>query len=60
MTAYGILGGIPYYLATFDAAATLERNIIDTLLARRGKLADEPSYLLASGSAATNRVTGPA
>lgn len=55
VTAYGILGGIPYYLETFDAAASLERNIIDALLARRGKLADEPNYLLASEVPGTPR-----
>jgi AAA+ ATPase superfamily predicted ATPase len=55
VTAYGILGGVPYYLETFDAAVSLERNIIDTLLARRGKLADEPSYLMASEMPGTPR-----
>jgi uncharacterized protein len=55
VTAYGILGGIPYYLETFDPTASLERNIIDTLLARRGKLADEPSYILASETSSAPR-----
>lgn len=55
VTAYGILGGIPYYLETFDPTASLERNIIDTLLARRGKLTDEPSYLLTSEVPSTPR-----
>jgi uncharacterized protein len=48
LTAYGILGGIPYYLESFDPDAPLERNIINVLLARHGKLAEEPAYLLAS------------
>lgn len=48
VTAFGILGGIPYYLESFDPDAPLERNIIDVLLARHGKLAEEPAYLMAS------------
>ena len=48
LTAYGILGGVPYYLESFDPDASLQRNIIDVLLARHGKLAEEPAYLLAS------------
>jgi AAA+ ATPase superfamily predicted ATPase len=48
VTAYGILGGIPYYLETFDPGVSLERNVIDQVLARRGKLTDEPIRLLAA------------
>jgi AAA+ ATPase superfamily predicted ATPase len=48
LTAYGILGGIPYYLETFDPSVSLERNVIDQVLARRGKLTDEPMRLLAA------------
>jgi AAA+ ATPase superfamily predicted ATPase len=55
VTAYGILGGIPYYLETFDPDATLERNIIDALLARRSKLADEPNNILLAETASAPR-----
>lgn len=48
VTAYGILGGIPYYLETFDPSISLERNVIDQVLGRRGKLTDEPMRLLAA------------
>jgi uncharacterized protein len=48
VAAYGILGGIPYYLETFDPNVSLKRNVIDQVLARRGKLTDEPMRLLAA------------
>jgi AAA+ ATPase superfamily predicted ATPase len=48
VTAYGIVGGVPYYLETFDPDLALEPNIIGALLASHGKLAEEPAYLLAS------------
>jgi AAA+ ATPase superfamily predicted ATPase len=46
MTAYGIVGGIPFYLRLWNPAATIERNVVDLLLTDTGALVDEPTVLL--------------
>ena len=48
LLAYGIFGGIPFYLQLCDPAASLERNVITLLLTNAGALVDEPTVLLQS------------
>lgn len=44
--AYGILGGIPTYLQTFDDERSIEQNIADHLLTEFAPLYREPEFLL--------------
>ena len=46
LMAYGILGGIPCYLQTFDPKKTIERNIAHEILRKGSFLKDEPLFLL--------------
>ncbi|MGN0906573.1 MAG: ATP-binding protein [Bullifex sp.] len=46
LMAYGILGGIPCYLQTFDPEKTIERNIAHEILREGSFLKDEPLFLL--------------
>jgi AAA+ ATPase superfamily predicted ATPase len=44
--AYGVFGGIPYYLNLCDPGVSLADNLLDLVLAKGAPLADEPSNLL--------------
>jgi AAA+ ATPase superfamily predicted ATPase len=46
LQAYGIFGGIPYYLNLCDTEFTLDENVRDLVLAMGGPLSDEPNNLL--------------
>jgi AAA+ ATPase superfamily predicted ATPase len=46
LRAYGILGGIPYYLNLCDPAFTLDENVLDLVLTMGAPLGDEPNNLL--------------
>lgn len=46
LRAYGILGGIPYYLNLCDPVFTLQENILDLVLTMGAPLGDEPNNLL--------------
>lgn len=46
MIAYGILGGVPRYLNTFDPGRSLKENIISEILTEGAFLNDEPQTLL--------------
>ncbi len=46
MQAYGVLGGMPMYLAQFDDVLSLKENIIDTVVAKGGLLHNEPLFAL--------------
>lgn len=46
LRAYGIFGGIPYYLNLCDPAAPLEVNVRELVLSTGAPLADEPNNLL--------------
>lgn len=46
LQAYGLLGGIPYYLNLCDPAFTLRENLQDLVLAMGAPLSDEPNNLL--------------
>ncbi len=46
LRAYGIFGGIPYYLNLCDPNAALAANVRDLVLATGAPLADEPNNLL--------------
>lgn len=46
LIAYGILGGIPCYLETFDDSVSIERNISNQILRTGAFLHDEPQLLL--------------
>jgi hypothetical protein len=48
LMAYGIFGGIPFYLQLCDADASLQQNVIRLLLTNAGALVDEPIVLLQS------------
>ena len=48
LRAYGVFGGMPYYLALCDPAMTLRQNIEDVILDRGAPLHDEPTHLLQS------------
>lgn len=48
LLAYGIFGGIPFYLQLCDPEASLEQNVIKLLLTNAGPLVDEPTVLLQS------------
>jgi uncharacterized protein len=46
LKAYGIFGGIPYYLNLCDPQATLRENVFDLVLSTGAPLNDEPNNLL--------------
>lgn len=46
LLAYGILGGIPRYLAAFDDTCTIEENLAREILPENTFLHDEPQMLL--------------
>lgn len=46
ITAYTILGGIPYYLKTFNDKYTLKQNITQNIFSDLGLLKEEPQLLL--------------
>jgi AAA+ ATPase superfamily predicted ATPase len=46
LRAYGILGGIPYYLNLCDPEFTLRENVLDLVLSSGAPLGDEPNNLL--------------
>ena len=48
LRAYGVFGGMPYYLALCDPAMTLRQNIEEVILDRGAPLHDEPTHLLQS------------
>jgi AAA+ ATPase superfamily predicted ATPase len=46
LKAYGIFGGIPYYLNLCDPQTTLRENVFDLVLSTGAPLNDEPNNLL--------------
>ncbi len=46
LRAYGIFGGIPYYLGLCDPSESLQSNVRDLVLSTGAPLADEPNHLL--------------
>ena len=46
ITAYSILGGVPYYLLQFDDNISLERNIVDNILRKGSVLYNEVEFLM--------------
>lgn len=46
LIAYGILGGVPCYLDSFDSEKSLEKNIAQKILREGSFLKDEPIFLL--------------
>lgn len=46
LLAYGIFGGIPYYLNLCDPSASLDANVLDLVLSTGAPLGDEPTHLL--------------
>lgn len=46
LLAYGIFGGIPYYLTLCDPQGTLRDNVFDLVLSNGAPLSDEPNNLL--------------
>jgi AAA+ ATPase superfamily predicted ATPase len=44
--AYGIFGGIPYYLDLCDPGASLEENVREIILEKGAPLSDEPIHIL--------------
>jgi uncharacterized protein len=46
LTAYAILGGIPYYLKTFNDKLSLKQNISENIFKDVGILREEPLFLL--------------
>ncbi|CAA9366475.1 MAG: archaeal ATPase, fused to C-terminal DUF234 domain [uncultured Gemmatimonadetes bacterium] len=46
LRAYGIFGGIPYYLNLCDPQATLRENVYDLVISTGAPLGDEPNNLL--------------
>jgi AAA+ ATPase superfamily predicted ATPase len=46
LRAYGILGGIPYYLKLCEPEFTLSENIRELVLSAAAPLSDEPNHLL--------------
>lgn len=45
LVAYGILGGIPFYLNCFDPSLDLKQNIANNILKDNAILREEPQYL---------------
>jgi AAA+ ATPase superfamily predicted ATPase len=48
LTAYGILGGVPLYLALFDAALSIEQNIATHIADTSARLYVEPDAVFAA------------
>jgi AAA+ ATPase superfamily predicted ATPase len=48
LLAYGIFGGIPFYLRLCDPAKSVEANVVELLLTHAGALVDEPTIFLQS------------
>jgi AAA+ ATPase superfamily predicted ATPase len=48
LLAYGIFGGIPFYLQLCDPDVSVAQNVVKLLLANSGALIDEPTVLLQS------------
>lgn len=48
LSAYAILGGMPAYLAQFDPATTLEKNVCQMLLRKGTFMSEESAFLLRS------------
>nr|WP_246581021.1 ATP-binding protein [Deinococcus aestuarii] len=48
LKAYGVFGGMPYYLALCDPTRTLQQNVEEVILERGAPLHDEPTHLLQS------------
>ena len=46
LMAYGILGGVPCYLAAFDKEKSVRQNVASKILKEGSFLKDEPSFLL--------------
>lgn len=46
LISYGILGGIPCYLQTFDDSKSIEQNLAKEILREGSFLKDEPTFLL--------------
>lgn len=46
LLAYGILGGIPCYLQTFDSSKSIEKNIAREILREGSFLKEEPNFFL--------------
>jgi AAA+ ATPase superfamily predicted ATPase len=46
LMAYGVFGGIPYYLNLCDPRVTLQSNVMDLVLSTGAPLGDEPNNLL--------------
>ena len=46
LIAYGILGGVPCYLAAFDPRKTVKQNVALKVLKEGAFLKDEPSFLM--------------
>ena len=46
VSAWGIFGGVPYYLEEVSPESTLAENVRRTILSRHGSLHDEPDYVL--------------
>jgi uncharacterized protein len=53
--AYGVFGGIPYYLDLCDPAASLADNVRDLVLEKGAPLSDEPSHILQAELQAVTR-----
>lgn len=48
LRAYGVFGGMPYYLSLCDPSLSLAENVHDLVLAKGAPLAEEPDNLLQS------------
>lgn len=46
LRAYGVFGGVPYYLSLCDPEVSLAENVSDLVLAKGAPLAEEPDNLL--------------
>lgn len=46
LRAYGIFGGIPYYLNLCNPESTLDANVLELVLSTGAPLGDEPNHLL--------------
>ena len=52
---YGVLGGMPYYLAMVNPEISLQENLLEIVLKRGAPLFDEPTQLLQSELSAPGR-----
>jgi hypothetical protein len=53
--AYGVFGGVPYYLSLCDPAASLAENVRGMVLEKGAALADEPNHILQAELQTVNR-----